>query len=386
MHILIAPNTFKNSLDTFKAAEAIRQGLQKSSLAATYTLFPIADGGEGMMEILVQHFQGRKHEVRVQDPLGRQVPASLGLIREDQTAVIELASASGIKWLSPAELDPLAASTFGTGQLILAALNLGVRDFIIGLGNSATVDGGVGLLQALGLRFLDAAGLPVAPGARGLATLATIDRSTQDPRLAECRIRVACDVDNPLLGELGAARVFGPQKGADAALVPVLEASLDHLREVTRAHTGQDIGGVRHGGAAGGTAATLAAYLSAQLVPGVDYLLELTGFTRKIATADLLLTAEGEINTQTLAGKGPYGAARQARQHQVPVIALAGQLPADLDLSAFAYFDAVFPISRGPVKLEEALTTTAADLTRTAWQLGNLLNLKGRPWSMVDGR
>jgi glycerate kinase len=378
MHILIAPNTFKHSLDTFQVAEAIRQGLEKSRLAATYTLFPIADGGEGMLDILVQHFQGHKKEVRVQDPLGRQVPASFGLIRDGQTAVIELASASGIKWLRAEELNPLAASTFGTGQLMRAALDLGVRDFLIGLGNSATVDGGTGLLQALGIRFLNAAGLPIATGARGLAELATIDRSSVDPRLAGCRIRVACDVDNPLLGDQGAARVFGPQKGADAALVEVLETYLSRLREVALTHTGQDMAAARHGGAAGGTAAALAAFLSASLVPGVEHILELTGFSHQIATADLLITAEGEINTQTLTGKGPYGAARQAREHLVPVIALTGQLPAGLDLEKFDLFNAVFPISRGPVKLEEALQTTAADLKRTAWQIGNLLHLKGR--------
>lgn len=377
MHILIAPNTFKHSLDTFQVAEAIRQGLMKSRLPATYTLFPIADGGEGMLDILVQHFQGRKEVVRVQDPLGREVAASFGIIRDGQTAVIELASASGLKWLRAGELNPLMASTFGTGQLIRAALDLGLRDFIIGLGNSATVDGGTGLLQALGFRFLDAAGAPIAPGAGGLAALSSIDRSSVDPRLAGCRICVACDVDNPLLGEQGAARVFGPQKGADAALVPVLEAHLSRLREVTRSHTGIDMAAARHGGAAGGTAAALEAFLSASLVPGVEYILGLTGFSQQIATTQLLITAEGEINTQTLSGKGPYGAARQAREHQVPVIALTGQIPADLDLEKFAFFDAVFPISRGPVKLEDALQSTAADLIRTAWQIGNLLKVAG---------
>jgi glycerate kinase len=378
MHILIAPNTFKHSLDTFQAAEAIRQGFRQSKLAATYTLFPIADGGEGMMDILVRHFQGRKVPVRVQDPLGRPVSANFGLICQNQTAVIELASASGLKWLSNTEMNPMEASTYGTGQLLQAALNLGVRDFIIGLGNSATVDGGAGLLQALGFRLLDAAGHPIRSGARGLSDLATIDRTQADQRLAACTIRVACDVDNPLLGEKGAARVFGPQKGADAAMVTVLEAHLRRFRDVTLQHTGLDMDGYVHGGAAGGTAAALAVHLSASLLPGVDYILGLTGFSRQVATADLLITAEGEINTQTLAGKGPYGAARQAKAHQVPVIALSGQLPANLDLKAFAYFDAVFPISRGPVELAEALKTTAADLQRTACQIGNLLHFKAK--------
>lgn len=376
MHILIAPNTFKHSLDTFQVAAAIREGLKKSPLNANYTLFPIADGGEGMLEILVRHFQGRKVPVVVQDPLGRQITACYGLIQEGKTAVIELAGASGLKWLSASELNPLAANTYGTGQLMQAALGAGVRDFIIGLGNSATVDGGTGLLQALGIRFLDAAGLPLGHGAEGLARLATIDTSGLDTRLDGCCIRVACDVENPLLGEQGAARVFGPQKGADAAMVALLEANLERLRDVTLQTLGTDMGQAKHGGAAGGTAAALQAFLPATLVPGVEYILELTGFSNQISTADLLITAEGEINTQTLAGKGPYGAARLAREHQVPVIALTGQIPADLDLTKFAFFDAVFPISRGPVRLEEALATTAADLMRTAWQIGNLLQLK----------
>lgn len=375
MHILIAPNTFKHSLDTFQVSQAIREGLEKSSLAATYTLFPIADGGEGMLDILVRHFQGKMVPVEVQDPLGREITACYGLIREGQTAVIELASASGLKWLRPEELNPLAATTYGTGRLLLAALDAGVRDFIIGLGNSATVDGGTGLLQALGVAFLDEADQPLGYGAGELARLASIDTSRLDPRLAGCRIRVACDVENPLLGPQGAAHVFGPQKGADAAMVVQLEAILSRLREVTLQTLGKDMAPVKHGGAAGGTAAALQAFLSAQLVAGVEYILELTGFSHQIQFADLLVTAEGEINAQTLAGKGPYGAARLAKAHQVPVIALTGQIPADLDLTKFVFFDAVFPISRGPVRLQEALATTAADLKRTAWQIGNLLQL-----------
>ncbi|MGV3640725.1 MAG: glycerate kinase [Adhaeribacter sp.] len=376
MHILIAPNTFKHSLDTFQVAEAIRQGLENSLLAATFTLFPIADGGEGLLDILVRFYQGEKVAVAVQDPLGRDISACYGLIGEGRTAVIELAAASGLKWLKPEELNPLAASTYGTGQLIWAALEAGVRDFIIGLGNSATVDGGTGLLQALGLRLLDAQGLPVGYGAASLARLHAIDSSSLDPRLADCRIRVACDVENPLLGDLGAARVFGPQKGADAAAVEVLEGYLGHLRQVSLQHLGQDMALYRHGGAAGGTAAALKAFLSAELLPGVDFLLDLTGFDQALNLADLLITAEGEINTQTLAGKGPYGAARLAKARQLPVIALTGQLPEDLNLADFVYFDAVFPISRGPVTLQQALETTAKDLERTARQVGRLLQLQ----------
>ncbi|MGV3504332.1 MAG: glycerate kinase [Adhaeribacter sp.] len=379
MHILIAPNTFKHSLDTFQVAEAIRQGLESSALPATLTLFPIADGGEGLLDILVRFYQGQKVPVSVQDPLGRQITACYGLIREGQTAVIELAAASGLKWLQAEELNPLAASTYGTGQLMRAALEAGVRDFIIGLGNSATVDGGTGLLQALGCRFLDAQGSPLGLGAQALASLQQVEVDQLDPRLASCRIRVACDVENPLLGTQGAARVFGPQKGADAATVEKLEGYLGHLRQVTLRDLGRDMAGYCHGGAAGGTAAALKAFLSAELLPGVDFLLNLTNFDQALSRADLLITAEGEINTQTLAGKGPYGAAKLAKARHLPVIALTGQVPENLNLAEFVHFDAVFPISRGPVTLQQALQTTARDLARTACQVGNLLHLKIGP-------
>ncbi|GEO06937.1 glycerate kinase [Adhaeribacter aerolatus] len=378
MHIIIAPNTFKHSLSAFDVAEAIEVGFRKSGLTATYTLFPIADGGEGITDILVRQLNGKLEAVTVQDPLGRPIITSFGVIRENQIAVIELARASGLRWLQKDELIPLLASTYGTGQLMKQALDLNIRELVMGLGNSATVDGGIGILQALGARFLNEAGETIGQGAEGLLNLHSIDLAGLDERLSDCTITVACDVENPLLGPMGAAPVFGPQKGADAPTVEILERGLTRLNQVVKKQLGIDMADRVHGGAAGGTAALLAAILGADLVPGVDYLLDLTNFSDALTEADLLVTAEGGLDEQTLAGKGPYGVARQAKSKNIPVIALAGQIPAKLDISRFVYFDAVFPIATGPVPLEQALALTAENLTRTAWQIGNLMQLNLR--------
>lgn len=375
MHVIIAPNTFKNSLSAFDVAEAIKAGFVKSGLAASYTLFPIADGGEGITDILVRQLNGHLAPAKVQDALGREIKTSYGLIKNNTTAVIELARASGLSWLKKEELDPLRASTFGTGQLIIQALDKGIRHLVMGLGNSATIDGGMGMLTALGVRFLNKDGQLIKPGAGGLINLHTIDLSELDERLQDCGITVACDVENTLLGETGAAQVFGPQKGANPETVLLLEQGLTRLNQVVKEQLGIDMAGILHGGAAGGTAATLSAILKAQLVPGVDYLMDLTGFADFLSKADLLVTAEGGLDEQTLAGKGPYGVARRAKAKNIPVIALAGQIPATLDLARFKYFDAVFPIGTGPVALEEAILQTSKNLTRTAWQIGNLLQL-----------
>lgn len=375
MHIVISPNAFKHSLSGLEVAMAIRAGLEESGLAASYTVCPVADGGEGMLEILVNYWQGSLHTVTVPDPLGRPVEALFGLVNEGKTAIIELAQASGIKHLAHAERNPLQASTFGTGQLIKAALETGARDFLIGVGNSATVDGGTGLLQALGARFYDAANQLLTLGAAPLANLARMELTGLDPRLAQSKITVVCDVDNPLLGEQGAARVFGPQKGADAATVELLETSLARLAAIIQKDLGKDSTILSHGGAAGGTAAGLAAVLNADLVPGTEYILQKTNFSQVLKTADLLITAEGGLDEQTLAGKGPYGVAKVAKEHAVPVIAFAGQLPAGLDLKRFTYFDAVFPIGTGPVTLAEALAQTTINLHRTACQVGKILQL-----------
>jgi glycerate kinase len=381
MHIVIAPNAFKHSLSGLAVATAIKAGLEESGIQATYSLFPIADGGEGMMEILVNYWQGTYHPVLVQDPLGRPIEAVFGLVNQGRTAIIELAQASGLKHLTNAERNPLVASTYGTGQLLKAALEAGANEFLLGVGNSATVDGGTGLLQALGARFYDGNDQLLALGAAPLNNLARIDLTGINYRFTQGNLTVVCDVDNPLLGELGATRVFGPQKGADEATIAFLEAAMVQLAAIIRKQLGKDIAALPHGGAAGGTAAGLAACLNANLVPGTEYILNKTNFTQLLQKTQLVITAEGGLDEQTLAGKGPYGVAKQAHDLKIPVIVLAGQIPGHLDLNRFTYFDAVFPIGTGPVTLAEALSQTAANLNRTACQIGKLLQL---PWKKIE--
>lgn len=376
MHILIAPNAFKGSLGALEAAEAIKSGFLKSKLQPVCSTFPIADGGDGTMEILINKLGGRMVNVLVEDPLQRPVEARYGWRAESKTAIIEMASASGIKLLANNELNPWKTSSFGTGQLIVHALEKGAKTIIIGLGGSATVDGGTGILQAVGVRLLNKNGKNIGKGAQGLAELAQLDLQQIHPAIEGCKIIVACDVVNPLLGENGAARVFGPQKGASPEMVDQLEIDLAQFSKMVQEKLHKNIGSLKHGGAAGGVSAALWAFFNAELVSGIDYLLKAIGFEEALQQADLMVTAEGRIDSQTFGGKGPMGAALLARKHQVPVIMLAGQVPAQIDPTDLSLADAIFSISQGPCLLEEAIKYTEKDLERTAFQIGNLLSLK----------
>jgi len=372
MHILIAPNSFKNSIDAEKAAKFIQNGLQESLLNATCQLFPIADGGDFTCEILVNFFEGKKRKILVQDPLGRQVEAEFGLIDQERTAVIEFAKASGLDLLKKEELDPLVTNSYGTGQILGKVAKEGVARVLFGLGGSATVDGGTGILRALGGKFKDRNGNEMVPVPGNIDEITTIElEGLLDPDL---QMDVLCDVENPLLGELGAARVFGPQKGADPDQVKQLEYFLGKLNDLYIDHLGVDVGQVIHGGAAGGVAATLKAVFNAKLHSGIDFLLSLMDFEKLLDTTDLLITAEGRIDSQTISGKGPVGLAARAKERGLPVIALAGSVEAGLNAGRF--FDAIFTIGSGPATLDEALENTASDLVRTSTQIGNLLAAK----------
>jgi glycerate kinase len=401
MRLLIAPNAFKNSLKARAAAEAIRKGFEQSRLPCTCECFPIADGGDGTGELLVEKLGGSQVEGQVDDPLGRKVVASFGLIATvkegaggnavanagtgvaggsgrpldvgGSIAVIEMAAASGLHLLRQEELDPLRASTIGTGQLIRMALDRGVRQIMLAVGGSATVDGGAGILHALGIRFLDGKSQVLAPSPRELVALEKIDRSGMDARLSETRIVILCDVTNRLLGAEGAAQVFGAQKGAGPKDMPVLEAALTRLRDVALAATGKDMAAVQHGGAAGGVAAGLYALLDADLVNGAEYFLGITGFDKSLDKADLVITGEGSIDEQTLQGKGPYAVACHAKAKHLPMLAFAGMIPAEITPAMKESFDAILAIGRGCTSLEEAIRSTGADLTRTAMEVGDLL-------------
>jgi len=376
MHILIAPNAFKNSLSAPDAAEAIRQGLLQSGLPCSLQCFPIGDGGDGTAELIIHHLNARKIETETTDPLGRRINTFIGFSEESKTAIIEMADSSGLKLLKTEEYNPLHATSFGTGELICTALDHGARKIILGIGGSATVDGGCGILQALGVRFLDQAQKDLGVLPENLIHLDSIDVSGLDKRMLETELIVLCDVDNFLLGETGAAAVFGPQKGASAQDVLLLEKALSKLRDVALLKTGHNMNTIRHGGAAGGTAAGLNVFLHARIKPGIEYFLDITEFDAALGTANLVITGEGTIDLQTLEGKGPFGVARRARKKSIGVIGLAGTVSLDDQLQLSHYFDVILAIGHQPEDLNTAMEHTALNLQHTAFQIGNFLQLR----------
>ena len=374
MHILIAPNAFKNSLHAAKVAEAINKGLHKSKLSCTTTCFPVADGGDGTTDLLIDHLGGQLIQTKVKDPLKRTITSSFGWIEKDKTAIIELAAASGLRLLNPDEYDPLITTTQGTGELIIKALNKNATRIILCIGGSATVDGGTGILKALGIKFFKAEGNELEDLPASLASLAEIDITSLDKRIVNTEIIILCDVENPLLGPNGAAAVFGPQKGASGKGVQLLETGLTKLRDVVYHKTGKDMAVIKHGGAAGGVAASLHTFLNARLVNGIDYFLEVTGFVKELRKADLVITGEGSIDEQTLQGKGPFGVAKRAKEFSLPVIGIAGRVEVADDQSYKQYFDRLISINENKVDLKAAIKSTYTDLEKTAQQLGDLLN------------
>ena len=373
MKILIAPNAFKNSLNATHVAEAIENGLQSSKLNATFECFPIADGGDGTGELIIKKWNGKTINVEVTNPLGKKIQSSFGLIDDGKTAVIEMANASGIRLLNVHELNPLLTSSFGTGELIKEALNYGVKKIVLGMGGSATVDGGIGILRALGVEFLDTDGNILTNLPSELEKVSLIKTDKVDHRIFACELSILCDVDNTLLGTDGAAHVFGPQKGANAQQVAKLESALQHFNEITFRQTGINMADLKHGGTAGGAAAGLHVFLKAKLVNGIDYFLKLTDFEKSLEDSDFLITGEGCLDAQTLQGKAPMGVAKLAIARKIPVFALAGSV-SSADLPRLReIFDVILPISNKPMDLDEALRITAANLSRTATELGNLI-------------
>lgn len=374
MHVIIAPNAFKGSLSASDAAESIARGLAASGFSCKISLFPIADGGDGTVSLLADALGGEKVRVPVHDPLGRSIEAAFGWLEHEGTALIGLSDASGLKLLTPDERDPLLTNTFGTGELMSAALAKGARRIWIGVGGSATVDGGAGLASALGIRFLDASGkdIPVLP--QGLSSLASVSTSEADSRLGACDIKVLCDVDNPLLGVQGAARVFGPQKGANVRSIAALEQRLSLLDEAVWRTTGIRMRSLPAGGSAGGAAAGLAAFTGAILVSGIDFFLDVLGFDALLEKADLVITGEGSLDSQTLEGKAPVGVARRARARGIPVIGMAGVVTPDPRLET--YFGRTIAINVPGESLEDSMRHTAAHLEAAACALGTAMAAK----------
>jgi glycerate kinase len=369
--LILAPDKFKATLTAPEAAEAMAVGAGRALPAAELIQLPVADGGDGTVAVTVQA-GGRPREVQVRDALGRPVPAHYAVL--GGSAVIESAQACGLRRLPVNPDTALTASSAGVGELMRAALDAGCRDLVIGLGGSACTDGGSGMARALGVRMTDATGRELPYGGGSLAELATIDTSGLDPRLAECTVRIACDVTNPLLGDTGAAPVFAPQKGAGPAEVARLAAGLAHYAELVRQARGIDVGRLPGGGAAGGLAAGLIAFAGGQIVSGIEYLLELLGFADRLAGCSLVITGEGCLDAQSLAGKAPAGVAELAGRHGVPVLAIAGRVELDAAALAAAGFVAGYSLTDavGASRAEREAASALAEVTEQAvrqwWQ------------------
>ena len=352
-----------------EAARAMAQGIENADHDAEVRCLPMADGGEGTARALVDATGGSMRAVPVHDPLGRPVEGHFGLLADGTTAVVETAEASGLALLEAKERNPLIASSYGTGELMLAAVRSGAKRIIVGLGGSATNDAGAGLLQALGVRLLDKNGNDLAHGGAALANLTTIDISTMDPALKNVAITAACDVTNPLTGPTGASAVFGPQKGASKDDVATLDAALAHFAQVIDSQLGVAVNDVPGAGAAGGIGAALKGFLNAEFRPGIAIVIEQSGLDAAAQWADVVFTGEGSIDFQTKFGKTPAGVAETAKRHGKPVIAVAGHIGTGIDELHEVGIDAVFGIAPGAASLSELLADAAANVTRTTEQI-----------------
>lgn len=376
MKIVIAPDSFKESLSAMQVAEAIEQGFSEIFPQAEYIKLPMADGGEGTVESMVAATGGERVHVNVTGPLGLPVNGFFGWMGDGETAVIEMAAASGLHLVAPEQRNPLVTTSFGTGELILAALNHGARKIILGIGGSATNDGGAGMMQALGAHFHDIDGKELHVGGAALAQLASVDLSQLDARLAQTDILVACDVDNPLCGAKGASAVFGPQKGATPERVKLLDAALQHYGEKIELATGKSVLNVAGAGAAGGMGAALFGLLNARLQPGIEIVTEALKLADAVQGADLVITGEGRIDSQTIHGKTPVGVARVAKRYDIPVIAIAGGMTPDYSVVHQHGLDAVFSVLNRIQTLPEALEGARENVRVTArnvaavWKMG----------------
>jgi glycerate kinase len=367
MKVLLAPDKFRGSLSAPDVCQAMAEGVRRAVPTAEIRSLPLADGGEGTLDALLAHSGGRTVPAAVEDPLGRPIRAEFGLSGDGRTAYVETAAAAGLRLLKPAERDALRASTYGLGQLVAAALDAGARRVVLGLGGSATTDGGTGLAAALGVRFLDESGAAITRPCGGtLAQIARIDASGLRYDFSKIRIEVACDVTNPLTGPAGTAAVYAPQKGATPAQVGVLELGLTHLKMQLGARE------VPGDGAAGGLGFGTRVFLSAALKPGVELVMEHVGFDRALDGVDLILTGEGKLDDQTLAGKLIAGICRKAAERGIPVAALVGTLDADPEaLRALGLTFAQSVLTR-PQSLDEALQTAYAAVRDSAFWVVNL--------------
>ena len=372
MRVVIAPDSFKESLTSPEAAAAIETGWLRGAPDSTCDVVPLADGGEGTVDALVAATGGRTERREVTGPLGETVVAELGILGGEGplTAAVEVAAATGLALVKAEHRDAARATSYGTGELVAAALDLGATRIILGLGGSASTDGGAGLVRALGVRLLDADGREVTGGGGDLGRVADIDTAGLHPGLADCQVVAACDVDNPLTGPRGAAAVYGPQKGADAEAVEVLDRHLQHFAAVVAAAGHASDPDTPGAGAAGGIGFAVLALMGGSLRPGFEIVAEAVGLDDRLEGADLVLTGEGRLDAQSLSGKTPVGVMRRARERGIPVIALAGSLGDDVEQLVAAGMTAVLSVVPGVVTRDEAMGDAAANLQRTAEALG----------------
>jgi len=368
MRIVIAPDSYKGCLNAFNAALAMRRGVQRVYPDCVIDMIPMADGGEGTVEAILCAVHGEKITIDVTDPLGRTIEATYALIDEGETAIIEMAAASGLTLLSNQERNPRVTSTQGTGILIRNALDRGVKKILLGIGGSATNDGGAGLAVALGARLLDAQGNELPQGGAALANLVNIDMSGLDPRLAKVQIEVACDVKNPLCGPEGAS-VYGPQKGANPEDILVMDIALFNFGEVLSRVKGANLLELVGGGAAGGLGAGVVGFLGAKLRPGSQMVLEVANADEKIKHANLVLTGEGKTDFQTAYGKVPVGVSALALKYSVPVLVISGSVEGSPDFLADLGIASCFSVAEGPATLDEAFLKADEQLERAVWRI-----------------
>lgn len=373
--IVLAPDSFKESMTAKEVCVVMERGIKKVNSNIRCIHVPMADGGEGTMQSLVDATGGEVYSLEVVGPLGNKVKAEYGILGNGEIGVLEMASASGIHLVSLEERNPLITTTYGTGELIKACLDRGVKKLLIGIGGSATNDGGVGVIQALGGRLLDKDGNELGFGGGELEKLDRIDLTNFDRRLKDVVIEVACDVSNPLCGENGASYIFGPQKGASVEMIKILDNNLKHYAKVIKEQFGKDVLEIAGAGAAGGLGAGLMVFLNGNLKKGIEIVIEYSGLEKKIKNCDMVWTGEGSIDFQTQYGKTPLGVATVAKKYNKPVVALAGRVGDDIDILYEKGIDSIFGIMRGVTTIDEALKNGKENIERTSENIVRLMEM-----------
>lgn len=376
MNILLAPDAFKDCLSARQVAISLRRGIERIMPETDFQIAPVADGGEGTVESVIDATGGKRIEWVVKDPLMREINSFYGITGDGSTAVIEMAAASGIELLIPEERDPWVTSTFGTGELIKNALDRGCKKLLLGIGGSATNDGGAGMAEALGVKFTCGREISPGPGGGALGDVERIHMEGLDPRIADLDILVACDVSNPLTGPEGASAIYGPQKGADGDMVIKLDHNLEHFAMLIRQQLGKEISNVPGAGAAGGLGAGMMAFLGARLMKGFDMIAETVGLEEKIMQADLVITGEGKMDGQTQFGKTPFGVAQLAQKHGKPVIGVAGTLEEGSEVLYQMGFNVILPIQEKPSDLDFAIRHAGELLKRTGERIARMIRLE----------